>query len=335
MMLSRNIPPSGFPGDNLPAIEATKRVPILHSPINGQGWVAALYLLPNFAGFLTFTLIPLGGALALSLYQWDLFHSPRFVGLTNFHNLLGWHYNKNNNQFQFNDPRFWKYLWNTLFFLLAIPVSMAASLVLAVVLNQKLRAQTIFRAIFYVPTISAGVGIYILWMYLYNEQFGLINRALSLAGISGPSWLSAYHWSKPALMIMMIWISMGGTAMVLYLAALQGVSIELYEAAELDGANSLQRFRHITIPMVAPTTLFLLVTSLIGGFQGGFDMAYVMTGGGPDGATTTLSYYVYHHAFEWFNMGYAAAVAVVMFVVILLLTGIMWMLGASATRGVG
>jgi multiple sugar transport system permease protein len=334
MMRSRKIPHSSVPGESVPALEATKRAPTAGSGVRGQGWVASLYLLPNFAGFLAFTLVPLGGALALSLYQWDLFHPPRFIGLANFHNLLGWHYNKSNNQFQFNDPRFWKYLWNTLYFLLAIPVSMGASLLLAVVLNQKIRGQTIFRAIFYVPTISAGVGIYILWMYLYNEQFGLINRALSLVGITGPSWLIAYHWSKPALMIMMVWISMGGTGMVLYLAALQGVSIELYEAAELDGANSLQRFRHITLPMVAPTTLFLLITSLIGGFQGGFDMAYIMTRGGPDGATTTLSYYVYHHAFEWFNMGYAASVAVVMFVIILLLACIMWRLGAPATKGV-
>src|SRR5690606_34026673 len=129
---------------------------------------------------------------------------------------------------------------------------------------------------------------------------------------------------------MMVWIGMGGTAMVLYLAALQGIPPELYEAAELDGAGPVQRFRHITVPLVAPTTLFILITSLIGGFQGGFDMAYVMTGGGPDGATTTLGYYIYNHAFEWFNMGYASAVAVVMFGVILAATGLTWRLGAGA-----
>lgn len=296
----------------------------------GQGGVAALFLLPNLLGFLVFLLIPLLAALALSLFQWDLFHRPHFVGLANFINLLGWHYDPETHQLLFNDPRFWKYLWNTLYFLLVIPVSLLASLILAVVLNQKLRGRTIFRTIFYLPTICAGVGVYLLWMYLLNDQFGLINRALEAVGIPGAPWLSGYHWAKPALMIMMVWISMGGTGMILYLAGLQGIPPELYEAANLDGAGTIQKFRHITIPMVAPTTLFLLITSLIGGFQGGFDMAFVMTSGGPDGSTTTLSYYIYNHAFEWFNMGYASAIAVVMFAVILIATWITWKLGATA-----
>ncbi|MCC6240865.1 MAG: sugar ABC transporter permease [Phycisphaerales bacterium] len=296
----------------------------------GQGGVAALFLLPNLLGFVGFLLIPLLAAFVLSLFRWDLFHPPRFVGLENFINLLGWHHDPQTDQMLMNDPRFWKYLWNTLFFLTVIPVSLLCSLLLAVLLNQKLRGRAIFRTIFYLPTICAGVGIYLLWMYLLNDQFGLINRALALVGITGPQWLGGYHWAKPALMLMMIWISMGGTGMILYLAGLQGISPELYEAAELDGAGTIQQFRHITVPMVAPTTLFLLITSLIGGFQGGFDMAFVMTRGGPDGATTTLSYYIYNHAFEWFNMGYAAAIAAVMFAVILVVTSITWKLGSSA-----
>lgn len=296
----------------------------------GQGRVALLFLLPNTTGFAAFMLLPLLAAFALSLFQWDLFHAPRFVGFMNFSNLLGWHRDEQSRQILMNDPRFWKYLWNTLFFLLAIPVSLAASLILAVVLNQKLKVRTVFRTIFYLPTICAGVGIYLLWMFLLNDQFGLFNRVLEASGLPRAPWLSNVHWAKPSLMLMMVWISMGGTSMILYLAGLQGIPPELYEAAELDGAGAVQRFWHITVPMVAPTTLFLLITSLIGGFQGGFDMAYVMTRGGPDGATTTLSYYIYNHAFEWFNMGYASAIAVVMFAVILLAAGLTWKLGASA-----
>ncbi|HEX6988293.1 MAG TPA: sugar ABC transporter permease [Bacillota bacterium] len=296
----------------------------------GQGRVAVLFLTPNLLGFLAFTLLPVGAAFALSLFQWDLFHPPRFVGLDNFVNLLGWHTDPTTGQWQLNDPRFWQYLGNTLFFLLTIPVTMTAALVLAVALNQPLPGRAVFRTVFYLPNICAGVGIYLLWTYLYSDPFGLINQALAAVGIDGPPWLSSYHWAKPALMGMMVWIGMGGTAMVLYLAALQGIPPELYEAAELDGAGPVQRFRHITVPLVAPTTLFILITSLIGGFQGGFDMAYVMTGGGPDGATTTLGYYIYNHAFEWFNMGYASAVAVVMFGVILAATGLTWRLGAGA-----
>jgi multiple sugar transport system permease protein len=296
----------------------------------GQGLVATLFLLPNLLGFLAFLLLPLLAALALSLFQWDLFHHPHFVGLENFINLLGWHHDPETHQLLFNDPRFWKYLWNTLFFLLVIPVSLLSSLILAVLLNQNLRGRAFFRTIFYLPTICAGVGVYLLWMYLLNDQFGLINRALMAVGIPAVPWLNGYHWAKPALMMMSLWIGTGGTGMILYLAGLQGIPPELYEAANLDGAGTIQKFRHITIPMVAPTTLFLLVTSLIGGFQGGFDMAYIMTSGGPDGATTTLSYYIYNHAFEWFNMGYASAIAVVMFAVILFTTWVTWKLGASA-----
>jgi multiple sugar transport system permease protein len=279
-----------------------------------------IYLAPNLAGFLTFVLLPVGAAMALSLFEWDLFHPPRFVGLANFRDLL------------VDDASFWKFLFNTVFLMMAIPLTMFCSLVLAIVLNQKIRGRMFFRTIFYLPSICAGIGLLLLWKFLYNGEFGLINGLLGFIGITGPDWLDSYHWSKPSLMIMMIWGGMGGTSMILYLAGLQGIPPELYEAADIDGAGLWHRFWHITVPMLAPTSFFIFITSVIGGFQGGFDMAYVLTQGGPDGATTTLSYYIYNHAFEYFNMGYAAAISLVLFVIVLAVTLVSWRYGKSATE---
>jgi multiple sugar transport system permease protein len=277
-----------------------------------------------------FMLVPVVAVLVLSFYRWDLFHPPEFVGLRNFRKLLGGA--MGDGHWEWNDPRFWKYLGNTLFFMMAIPFSMAGSLLLACVLNQKLAGRTFFRAVFFLPSICMGVGILLLWRFLYDGQSGLINVALHAIGIDGPNWLTNYYWAKPAIMFMGLWASIGGTNMILYLAGLQNIAPELYEAAVIDGASRVQQFRHITIPMLAPTTFFVLITSIIAGFQGEFDSAYVMTQGGPDGSTTPLSFYTYRHAFEWFNMGYAAAIAIVMFLLIMTTTLIQWRLSG---RGVG
>lgn len=290
-----------------------------------------LYLLPNLTGFAIFVLIPVAAAMALSFFRWDLFHPPKFVGLQNFSDLLGWRHDAEG-ALVFNDASFWKYLYNTLYLMLAIPITMFCSLVLAVLLNQKIPGRMFFRAVFYLPSICAGVGLLLLWKFLYNNDFGLINHLLAWVGITGPDWLNSYNWSKPALMIIMIWGGMGGTGMILYLAGLQGIPPELYEAAEIDGANVVHQFRHITIPMLAPTTFFIFITAVIGGFQGGFDMAYILTNGGPDGATTTISYYIYNHAFEYFNMGYAAALSLVLFALVLFVTILSWRFGRGATE---
>jgi len=287
-----------------------------------ENWLAAWFVAPNAIGFAAFTLLPVAAALLLSLFQWDIFHEPRFVGLGNFRNLLGWV--NDDGEWRAGDPRFWQFLGNTFYFMLAIPLTMAASLVLAVVLNQKLPGRVFFRTIFFLPSICMGVGVLLLWKFMYMPDIGMINRALRSLGIEGPDWLSSYHWAKPAIMNVGIWASMGGTNMILYLAGLQGIPPEQYEAAEIDGANRWQQFWNVTIPMLTPTTFFILITSIIYGFQGEFDSAYVMTQGGPDGSTTTLAYYIYSHAFEYFNMGYAAAIAVAMFVLILIVTLINW-----------
>jgi multiple sugar transport system permease protein len=286
-------------------------------------WLTALmFLLPNMLGFMVFTLLPVLAAFILSLFQWDLFHRPRFVGLQNFTTLLG--VTSEVGDRYFTDGRFWKYLFNTLFFMLAIPISMAGSLVLALVLNQRLPGRVVFRTIFFLPSICMGVGVLLLWKYLYASDVGLVNKALAAFGIAGPDWLGNYHWAKPAIMTMGVWATMGGTNMILYLAGLQNISPELYEAAEIDGASKWSQFRHITLPLLTPTTFFILITSIIYGFQGEFDSAYIMTQGGPDGSTTSLAYYIYSHAFEWFNMGYAAAISVVMFALIFVVTLINW-----------
>jgi len=286
---------------------------------------ALAFLAPNIGGFAVFTLIPVVAAFALSLCDWDLFRAPTFVGLRNFRDLLGWHLD--GDSFAWNDPLFWKYLGNTLFIMTAIPVTMAASLFLALLLNRPFRGRYLFRTIYFVPTICAGVGLLLLWENLFDAEFGLINQTLSLIGIDGPRWLLDYNWAKPALMIMKVWGEMGGLSMIIYLAGLQGIPQELYEAAQIDGASARGRFRHITWPMLAPTTFFVFITSIINGFQTGFNMAYVMTRGGPAGATTTVDYYIYLHGFRFFNMGYAAAIAVVLFAIIFTVTMVNWRFG--------
>lgn len=283
------------------------------------------FLAPSLIGFSIFTLLPVVAAFGLSLFKWDLFNPPRFVGLDNFRQLLTW----NDAMQTFGDRHFWKALLNTLFFMLAIPVTMLSSLLLAIALNKKLPGRIFFRTVYFIPTICSGVGLLLLWKFMYNAEFGLINRSLAYwFGIhDGPNWLMNPYLAKPAIMFMNVWISAGGTTMILYLAGLQGIPPELYEAAEIDGAGAWGKFWNVTVPGLKPTTFFIFTTALIGGFQGEFDSAYVLTQGGPNGATTTISYYIYQHGFEWFNMGYASAVSMLLFVLIFIVTLINWRIG--------
>ncbi len=276
------------------------------------------FLLPNLFGFLIFTSLPVLASLVLSFCRWDaLSGPPQLIGLANFIEL-------------FRDPLFWKYGYNTIFLMLSIPLSMAGSLILALALNQKLKGIVVYRTLYFLPTICSGVAIYMLWKLIYNPDFGMLNGMISKAGelvgltLKGPYWLHDEAWSKPALIIMGVWQTVGGYNMVLYLAALQGVPRDFYDAAEMDGANSWQKFWAVTWPQISPTTFFIAIMSVIGGFQAGFDPAYVMTGGGPNGSTTTLIYYLYNSAFSWSQMGYAAAIAWVLFVIVLAFTILQW-----------
>ncbi len=275
-----------------------------------------LFLLPNFLGFLFFTSIPVLASLVLAFMKWDLLSKPEFVGMSNFVKL-------------FSDVLFWKYTGNTFFLMIGIPLQIFGSLLIAIALNQKIKGIKFFRTIFFMPSICAGVAICILWMWLYNSNFGLINFILAKIGIAGPDWLTSLAWAKPALILMAFWTAIGGYNMILYLAGLQGISPQLYEAAEIDGASGWQKFWNITWPMLSPTTFFILIMAIIGGLQGGFETAYVMTGGGPDGSTTTISYYLYNNAYSWFNMGYAAAIAWFLFMMVFVMTIFNWKFGGK------
>lgn len=290
---------------------------------------AICFLLPNFVGFLLFTTWPVIASMLLSFCSWDLLSPPRWVGLENFSQLLGFHARPGG--WAPNDPGFWKYLGNTLFMLISLPFNMAGSLFLAILLNQKIRFTYFYRLIFFLPTVLSGIAIFFLWRWMYNPDYGLVNQLLAQVGVKGPAWLADPHWSKPALMLMGAWIAIGGTSMLLYLAALQGISPELYEAARIDGANHWQQFRAVTWPSVAPVTFFIFTMGLINGLQAGFEAAYVMTQGGPAGSTTTIGYYIYTKAYVDFEMGYASAIAWSLFVMILFITLFNWKLGGKRT----
>ena len=295
-----------------------------------------LFLLPNFLGFLVFMLIPVMLSLLLSLVNWDMLSAPKFVGPANFVNLLGFHAAAG--KWIANDPLFWKCVGNTLFLMLVIPVEMMAALVLAVFMNQRIALAKSFRFIYFLPTITNGVAICLLWTWIYNYDFGLLNSLIMKFGnfvhmpLRGIPWLTSTAWSKPSLMIMGLWVAMGGYNMVLFLAALQGVPRELYEAAQMDGADGWQKFWAITWPMISPTTFFIAIMAVIGGFQGGFMQAYVMTGGGPNRSTTTLEYLIYNHLYSWQHVGYAAAIAWFVFVVVFAITLFNWRFGGRRVQ---
>ena len=295
-----------------------------------------LFLLPNFLGFLVFMLLPVAFSLALSFVKWDILTPPQFVGFVNFFKLLG--FQKVAGAVVANDPLFWKCLGNTLFLMIIIPIEIMAALGLAVAMNQKIKNIALFRTFYFLPTITNGVAICLLWAWIYNYDFGLLNGLLIQLGnvfnvsVKGIPWLTSVKWAKPSLMLMSLWVMMGGYNMILFMAALQNVPSELYEAASIDGANGWQRFWSITWPMISPTTFFVGVMAVIGGFQGGFMQAYIMTGGGPERSTTTLGYLIYNHLYSWQHAGYAASIAWVMFIMIFLVTLFNWKFGGRLVQ---
>jgi multiple sugar transport system permease protein len=269
-----------------------------------------LFLFPNFFGFLAFSFIPIIISFLLTFTRWDLASSPQFIGVKNYLDLV-------------TDGLFWKYLWNTFYYAgLTVPLTIIVGFSLAYLLNRKIRGVIFFRTIYFLPSVTLIVAVAVIWSWLYNADFGLINFVLDKLGISGPNWLQSKTWAMPAIIIMGVWKG-SGYSMLIYLAGLQSIPEEYYEASEIDGAGWWQQIRHITIPLIFPTTFFILVTSTIGAIQG-FDQFYVMTRGGPAGATTTLVYYIFQNAFEWFNMGYAATAAAILFVIIMIITLLQW-----------
>jgi multiple sugar transport system permease protein len=228
---------------------------------------------------------------------------PTFVGLGNYTEILTF------------DSLFVKVLGNTVYFVfLSVPMGIVVALAMAILLNQKVIARPFFRTCFYVPSLVTGVSVAVLWSWLLNPQFGMINHFLSLFGVVGPEWLYNTTTAMPAMIIMSLW-GVGGS-MVIYLAGLQGIPEQYYEAAEIDGAGAWKKFLNITIPMVTPTIFFNLIMGVIGAFQS-FAQFFIMTNGGPANATLTYVLYLYRNAFEYFRMGYAAALAWILFLIIL------------------
>ena len=285
---------------------------------------ASLFLAPNLIGFLAFTLIPVAASLAMAFTDWNLSRhnelsavAIRFTGLENFREMF----------WGAEAEHYWTYLKNTLVLMLGIPISIAGSLFLAMCLHEKIPLRSFFRTVIYLPSIISGVALMLLWKVLLRPDGGAINQVLGAIGLPQPGWLASVVWAKPALIIIGIWIGIGGNNMILYMAGLAGIPEELREAASIDGASRWQRFRFITWPQLAPVTFFIVVMSTIGGLQGGFEQARILTQGGPAGATTTLSYYIYQKGFEEYQVGYASAVSLVLLILVMLLTLAYWRFG--------
>lgn len=260
---------------------------------------------PWLLGFLIFTLGPMLFSLYLSFTQWELIGSPRWVGTANFQRLA-------------TDRLFTKSLYNTAYYaVFMVPLGTALAFLLANLLNQDVHGRAVFRTLFYIPAITPAVASAVLWLWMLQPQFGLINMGLRAIGIDGPNWLGRTQWVKPAIILMGLWGQ--GQSIIIFLAGLQGVPRSLYEAAEVDGANAFQRFLHVTIPMMTPTIFFVVVMGLIGAMQV-FTQAYVLTEGGPANASLFYVLYLYLVGFRYFNISYASVLAWVLFVIILMLT---------------
>lgn len=267
--------------------------------------VCYIFMLPAILGLLLFTVGPMIVSLYLSFTDYDVLGSATWIGLDNYRKLFG-------------EALFWKSLRvSAVYSVVSVPAGLVFALGLAVLLNQKMPGVYVFRSVFYLPTVISGVGVAMLWRWMFNPEFGVINTLLGMIGIQGPGWLTSEKWALPALIITSLW-GVGGT-MLIYLAGLQGIPQELYEAAEIDGAGLWKRFRFITLPLISNVTFFNLVLGIIGALQV-FTDAFVMTGGGPNNSTLFLAVYLYNNAFKYLNMGYASALAWVMFMIVLVLT---------------
>lgn len=266
-----------------------------------------MFISPWIIGFLIFALGPMLYSIGLSFCKWDIFTPAEFVGLANYKKLAA-------------DPLFVKSIGNTLFYTaFAVPLGIAGALGLSMLLNQKIRGITIYRTIYYLPAVVSGVAVALLWRWIFNYEYGVLNAILGdVFGIANPpEWLGSELWSKPSLILMSLWGIGGG--MIIFLAGLQGIPEQLYEAAEIDGANVLERFRHITIPMLSPVIFFNLIMGIIGSFQV-FVQVYIMTSGGPSNSTLFYVLYLFNNGFQFFKMGYASALAWVLFVIVLAVT---------------
>lgn len=267
------------------------------------------FVAPWIIGFLVFTAGPMLASIWISFTRWDLLTPPQYIGLENWSRLP-------------SDPLFWQSLKVTsLYTVINVPVMLVAGFGLALLMNANVRGITFFRTLYYLPSLVSGVAVALMWTWLFNPRLGLINWALSFVGIAGPEWLYSRTWVLPSFVLMNLW-GVGGT-MVIYLAGLQGIPTELYEAAALDGAGRWRRLVNITIPMMSPVILFNLIIGVINSFQV-FTQGYVMTGGGPGNASLFYVLYLYQNAFQYFRIGYASVLAWVLFAIIAVCTALIF-----------
>lgn len=279
------------------------------------GWS---FVTPALGLIAVFFVVPVTAAFVLSFTDFDIYSigdlgSTRFIGLKNYHDL-------------FTTPLFWTALKNTLFFVVVGgPLSVIVSLTAALLVNSKLvRFKPFFRSAFFAPWVTTLVAVALVWRYIYHPQYGMINSALGLLGIAPIDWLGDAHWAMPSIILLSVWKNFGYN-MLVFLAGLQSIPVELYEAAALDGASAWQRLRSITLPMLGPTFVFVGVVTMIASFQI-FSEPYVMTQGGPLKSTTTLVLFMYEQGFRWWRLGYSAAIAVILFLLTLLGTAVQFRL---------
>ena len=292
---------------------AVKKRPRLSKMGRREAVEGYLFIMPWLLGLIIFTAGPIVASAVLSTMRWNIGKPPEFVGLDNYVRLLA------------RDDIFWQSLKVTATYsIAAVPLGIIGSLMVAMMMNQKIRGIVLLRGIYYLPTVISGVAVSMLWLWLFNPRFGLINWFLGLVGIKGPGWLASEEWALPALIVMSLW-GVGGN-MLIYLAGLQSIPTQLYEAAEIDGAGEWRKFWHVTIPMITPVIFFNLIMSIIGSFQT-FTQAYIMGGsdglggaGGPNYATMFYVLYLFRQAFGYLRFGLASAMAWILLVIILLLT---------------
>lgn len=260
-----------------------------------------IFLLPIIIGFIFFTVFPVIISLYYSFTDYDGITKPTFTGLTNYTTL-------------FQEKDFKNSLFNSLYFTLGtVPIGAFLSLSIAVLLNCKIKFMKVYRSAFFIPVIVSLVSTAMVWQWMYSTDYGIINGVLGKLGLYQPAWLSSKQWAMPSVIIMSVWKNLGFNV-VIFLAGVQGISISLYEAAEIDGANIFQKFAHITIPLIKPTMVFVLIMSMIGALQT-FDQIYIMTNGGPNNATQVIAHLIYMNAFQFFKQGYASAMAYVLFII--------------------
>ena len=272
----------------------------------------AAFLAPTVVGFLLFSLIPIASSLYLSFTSWDILQPAEWVGLENYKVLLG-------------SEEFWRVMRNTgEYIVLYVPLMLVSSLALAALLNRKFAGVDVYKVLFFLPVLTSWVAGSLIWRWILNHKYGLVNILLGHIGVAGPAWLDDKYWAMPGIVLASVWKDAGFFALI-FLGALKGINHEYYEAAQIDGASPWNKFRHITLPLVSPTTFFVTITSIINSFQV-FAQVQIMTYGGPAGATQVIMERIYKYAFQFFKMGYASALSWVLFVIILIITAIQWRL---------